>query len=1175
MLGVAIITEKRDIDMRFVLTTVLSAMTLAASSAAQTVMIGNVDGSLFPRMKAEVRFFDSMGNAVLPHSDELTVVDRHSTVEGARLDPYGVATRPRWSIVMSVDASESLLPARRQAVELGVEIMTRRALSYGCELALTSFNTTSVCLSGFRQTSSAMQQALRSMQPMGITDHSVGLLDATCGSFAVAGDGQFRKAIVLFTDGNSPFDVPAELLLDEALRADVSVYAIVADMVAPEWLRTLAESTGGAVIDRVRDRDIPDAYLRMMTVMVEASPATLSWTCPDSCAPVAIRRDIAVEWGGRRARRAYESPATPLTATVTPSVRTGRVSVGQVLDMSVVIRTGPSEEVITHIEREGSTAFSLPSVALPLAIPPNTEYILPLRCTVADSSALYAQFAVWMRNRPCPLRFSASGGLPGLPLPQPILTMLPFDSSGMHMLDSIDIRWEGILPSDSIDIEYSDDGRTWHRLVDRVAGMSHRVAAARFVNMPSCQFRLVRRFADAEYVSTPAPMIKKRHYYGSPNYIERSATITRTADGGYISGGWALDSLRSLSLVLLKIDAELRQQWIKYLEMPGENLYIQNVCPTADGGYIMVGMLKQEKYISICVKVDSAGTLEWMRNYADQYISEFSGVVQAADGGYIAACTYSGLYFPSACAIKISPLGDIQWIKSFQDIGDRTRGIVSDTAGNILILLRGIKSSLAVLKIDQDGNILQTMLGPDDGINNVFFPRGFCLAPDGSLFIVGYSSSGAVIMKVSPHGKQEWISTYPKAGFSYSVVASADGGCYVYGSNSKVWIQKRKSSGEEEWTYIFQGSLWIPTDESNVPTFSGNGSLLLPASSQPHVQSGIIDVGDMMIIELGTDAIEQIATNGSAVKVEDPLPFIPQTLYVQDVVEGERQEQTYPKAFVTPGKAPMFIRAIEIDTNPYVSVATETGAQRIASGDSVSLTVNVAPGAPDRFTVPMRVIFTTDTVHSRVQLLVSPNTVQIITRSVDFGTVAVGQQLRLPNLYVVRNSSAEPVGIDSVAIVGPRSGDFGVEPLDVAEIAPGDSLSVELYYHPPAGRRSSASLVLYTSKGMISVPLVGRTDAITAIDRVDVTAAETAPELYPNPTAGRLSVRYSLALANTVNIDIVDMWGRVVAMPLQGVYHLPGVHTHSFLISDIPSGVYMLRLNFGSGSYTSVFTVSR
>lgn len=102
---------------------------------------------------------------------------------------------------------------------------------------------------------------------------------------------------------------------------------------------------------------------------------------------------------------------------------------------------------------------------------------------------------------------------------------------------------------------------------------------------------------------------------------------------------------------------------------------------------------------------------------------------------------------------------------------------------------------------------------------------------------------------------------------------------------------------------------------------------------------------------------------------------------------------------------------------------------------------------------------------------------------------------------------------------------------------------------------------------------------------VDVPGEETVPmpeaflRCLPNPGSGEFTVLFELAGEGFVEIEVLDLAGRVVALPVEGWFG-PGAHGASLNLgpgsgSPLPGGVYLLRLTSGSRSASTRIVLTR
>ena len=78
----------------------------------------------------------------------------------------------------------------------------------------------------------------------------------------------------------------------------------------------------------------------------------------------------------------------------------------------------------------------------------------------------------------------------------------------------------------------------------------------------------------------------------------------------------------------------------------------------------------------------------------------------------------------------------------------------------------------------------------------------------------------------------------------------------------------------------------------------------------------------------------------------------------------------------------------------------------------------------------------------------------------------------------------------------------------------------------------------------------------------------------PNPAAGSVTIDLAVPQAGPAHLSVFDLLGREVAVAFSGSL-APGTHSYSVDVSDLPAGVYAVRLRAGETVLTQRLTVTR
>jgi hypothetical protein len=275
-------------------------------------------------------------------------------------------------------------------------------------------------------------------------------------------------------------------------------------------------------------------------------------------------------------------------------------------------------------------------------------------------------------------------------------------------------------------------------------------------------------------------------YGGSGEDIGYS--VHQTADLGFVATGSARSfGLGEERLWLLKVYSNGKKMWDRtfggFVSSAGDGGW--SVDETKDGGYIVTGYTRSfgagGKDLWL-IKTDAEGNEQWSKTFGGPKDDVGMSVLQAEDGGYIAAgrtASY-GAGGDDIWLVKVNPAGIEQWNTTFggnrDDVGfqviERDDGYAlagrteSDSSGNKAILIKTDKGGKKQWERIYQGNTALSLQGTKDG--------GFIIAAR-----IDSPSSGkdALLLKTDAEGNLQWSMPLggPKEEIGSAVVEIPDG----------------------------------------------------------------------------------------------------------------------------------------------------------------------------------------------------------------------------------------------------------------------------------------------------------------------------------------------------------------------------------------------------------------
>lgn len=107
---------------------------------------------------------------------------------------------------------------------------------------------------------------------------------------------------------------------------------------------------------------------------------------------------------------------------------------------------------------------------------------------------------------------------------------------------------------------------------------------------------------------------------------------------------------------------------------------------------------------------------------------------------------------------------------------------------------------------------------------------------------------------------------------------------------------------------------------------------------------------------------------------------------------------------------------------------------------------------------------------------------------------------------------------------------------------------------------STSQTIPYTGEILLDNLRIKRGDAVGIINDIDIPKDIQLAQNYPNPFNGHSRIRFQLAQASMVRIDILDLRGSIVSTPLNS-FHSTGDHYLNLDMQTLPSGIYIYRLS--------------
>lgn len=260
--------------------------------------------------------------------------------------------------------------------------------------------------------------------------------------------------------------------------------------------------------------------------------------------------------------------------------------------------------------------------------------------------------------------------------------------------------------------------------------------------------------------------------FGDTTKEEAGKAVFQMDDGSLYMAGFAnIDSANKKDMTLHKLDAQGNILWARNYGTP-QNDILKRAEYVADGGYFIMAGTRFTGGPDVAdgwlAKVDTAGTLHWLKNFGTSLTSEqINGLAVTATGHFVLGGTYkdSTLTANNLLLIKTDTAGNELWnyhygIVDTEEVGN---AVAADDAGNIIIAGDRRKKNgeyqVIVKSVDSLGNELWQWVSPwlyNSGCKNIKQLNNGDWLITGETYGANGLPFGMYVIRLDPTGHLIW-----------------------------------------------------------------------------------------------------------------------------------------------------------------------------------------------------------------------------------------------------------------------------------------------------------------------------------------------------------------------------------------------------------------------------------
>jgi len=433
----------------------------------------NIDD--YPEISAKFYALDENGNTI-PNLSESDFEISENTEIREILDISCPSVKPPDAIssVLTIDVSGSMsregLDYAKAAAKAWIEVLPMGK----SECALTTFNSSNYLNMDFTTDRNKIKDAIEQLKAGGGTDFDAGLINPMAGALLISEEAKHKRVIVFLTDGHAGGN--EQKIIKKANDLDAVVFAVVLGNPAPEILKNITKQTGGDYFEKITtEEEAKEVYLNILQMAQGGEPCTIKWLS-DGCD---LKRNVVIKLPSYnlQASLMYDVPKSNLSILeISPSNsikfggvepgKTGRIIITlKALNKDINIKSIKSSNKLFKLSNYSGSAFKIES---------GKSFDFFLDYLPVDSNYTFSRFQV--ESDACFGNFFyVSGGFPYSGMGDKTLKITRpnggeyFPAGGLEK-----ITWEGVLPIDTLKLEYSiDEGASWTTITEEAANLEY------------------------------------------------------------------------------------------------------------------------------------------------------------------------------------------------------------------------------------------------------------------------------------------------------------------------------------------------------------------------------------------------------------------------------------------------------------------------------------------------------------------------------------------------------------------------------------------------------------------------------------------------------------------------------------------------------------------------------
>ncbi len=429
----------------------------------------------YPDINAKYFDFDNTGKLnISPKASDYSINDNGTTalIKGINCFPQSPLTSI--SAVISFDLGLDSASGKFEIGRTFAENLANLLPNNQSEFAVTSFDAFSYLEQEFTTDKSKLLNVLANLKYSEGSQWDPGFLDDLTGAIAIASQGKTNKNIVFITDGSGTID--ADTIISHAKKLGIKIFIVCLTDLFNEDLKRTATGTGGQLLVLKDLKFTNSLAASVLALMMNYKPCEVIWTANPDCKEVhniqlsniqnKDTTELSVQIPESYQPIIVSNPAFLRFSAVLPGLN-------KTLDLSITAKNGAV--TITELSIN-NPVFTIEQggIIQPITLQKGEVRNLKVKFTPLDSALEFGSLNI--KTDACSGKnILITGGFPNAQPKTATLKILePLPHQVFIIGDTASVIWTGLLPADVVQVEYSvNNGASWDTLAKNVSGLRY------------------------------------------------------------------------------------------------------------------------------------------------------------------------------------------------------------------------------------------------------------------------------------------------------------------------------------------------------------------------------------------------------------------------------------------------------------------------------------------------------------------------------------------------------------------------------------------------------------------------------------------------------------------------------------------------------------------------------